>query len=146
MSELSDNIHRLRLSGLSYRQIQKELGCSKSSISYHLGVGQKVKNLQRTRDRRSLIKSTLDELKHNKTCVDCGENYPYWMMDFDHLGEVPKLFTIGEYRKVGVSLEKVLEEVDKCEIVCANCHRNRTHFRASTTISDELENLYREIE
>ena len=146
MSELSENIHRLRAAGLSYRQIQKELGCSKSSISYHLGVGQKAKNLQRTRDKRSLIKSTLDSLKHNKECVDCGEKYPYWMMDFDHTGESPKSFTIGEYRKVGVSLDKVLGEVSKCEIVCANCHRNRTHFRATSTISDALDVLYKELE
>lgn len=38
-----DNILELRSQGLSYRQIEKQLGCSKSNIAYHCGKGQKDK-------------------------------------------------------------------------------------------------------
>lgn len=43
MSKLSENIHRLSKEGKNYREIKEELGCSKGTISYHLGVGQKEK-------------------------------------------------------------------------------------------------------
>ena len=50
---LGNRIHSLADKGLSYRQIEKKLGCSKGAISYHLGKGQKEKaalRLQKQRD------------------------------------------------------------------------------------------------
>jgi hypothetical protein len=58
-------------------------------------------------------------------CVDCGEGDPV-VLEFDHLGE--KLFDIGQalpYR----SWKRILEEIEKCVVVCANCHRRRTARR-----------------
>ena len=51
-SGLREDILDLAKKGLSYRQIQKELGCSKSTISYHLGEGQKEKSRARVRKQR----------------------------------------------------------------------------------------------
>lgn len=47
MTELSDSILNLRAKGKTYSEIQQELGCSKSTISFHCGVGQKDKNKMR---------------------------------------------------------------------------------------------------
>ena len=57
-------------------------------------------------------------------CLDCGGSFPHYVMDFDHVrGE--KLFDIGQGRSRS---ERVLRaEMAKCEVVCANCHRERTH-------------------
>ena len=58
-------------------------------------------------------------------CIDCGESDPV-VLEFDHLGE--KLFDIGQalpYR----SWKSILEEIEKCVVVCANCHRRRTARR-----------------
>jgi predicted transcriptional regulator len=52
-TELCKKIKNLRDSGMSYRQIQSELGCSKGSISYYLGVGQKDKTSERRSKSRS---------------------------------------------------------------------------------------------
>ena len=49
---LKEKIIALASKGFSYRQIQKELGCSKSTISYHLGEGQKEKSRARVRKQR----------------------------------------------------------------------------------------------
>jgi len=61
-----------------------------------------------------------------KPCADCGIQYPYYVMDFDHIaGE--KAFNMGS---VGTrSMKSLKEEVLKCEVVCANCHRERTYRR-----------------
>lgn len=63
----------------------------------------------------------------NKPCADCGINYGYWVMDFDHLGN--KEFTISGRGTFNYSVEKLLKEIAKCEVVCSNCHRTRTHNR-----------------
>ncbi|MDQ3748589.1 MAG: hypothetical protein M3367_06190 [Acidobacteriota bacterium] len=58
----------------------------------------------------------------NRPCADCEKTYPPYVMDFDHTEN--KLFTIGaglhNYHK------KVIAEIAKCDVVCANCHRERT--------------------
>lgn len=143
MSELSESILRLKAEGKTYRQIQDELGCSKSTISYHLGAGQKEKNLQRKRDRRSSIRKYLQEVRQKNPCADCGENYPYWMMQFDHLPEYEKSFNICTTTH-GFSIEAIQNEINKCEVVCANCHANRTHYRVIRHGGDtmDLANFY----
>lgn len=60
-------------------------------------------------------------------CADCGLKYPPYVMDFDHVRGV-KSFNISAKGRV-CSMEKLMEEVSKCEIVCSNCHRIRTAKR-----------------
>jgi len=67
----------------------------------------------------------IKELKEKTPCKDCGKNYPSYVMHFDHLHD--KKFHIGS--KTSVSRSTLLEEISKCEIVCANCHAERTHKR-----------------
>lgn len=72
-------------------------------------------------------------------CMDCGVKYPPYVMDFDHV-RGKKEFNIAA-KKHGRTLEKLLDEIDKCDIVCSNCHRIRTHERrkSSETRSDSFE-------
>ena len=65
------------------------------------------------------------ELKEKTPCKDCGINYPSYVMHFDHLRD--KEFNIGSYSHK--SINRLMLEISKCEIVCANCHAKRTHER-----------------
>lgn len=67
-------ILRLREEGLSYRQIEKELGCSKSTISYHLGKGQKEKSLKR---RRKFVESRFFQRNLSSFLYSIKPNYLY---------------------------------------------------------------------
>jgi hypothetical protein len=61
-------------------------------------------------------------------CADCGEADPM-VLEFDHLRD--KSFAIG----AGLpdrNWESILREIEKCDVVCANCHRRRTAKRAGT--------------
>ena len=58
-------------------------------------------------------------------CVDCGESDPV-VLEFDHLGD--KSFAIGA-KLVQFAWQTILDEIEKCEVVCANCHRRRTAQR-----------------
>jgi hypothetical protein len=67
----------------------------------------------------------LIEFFETHPCADCGETDPV-VLELDHRGE--KLFDIGQalpYR----NWQSILDEIAKCEVVCANCHRRRTAFR-----------------
>lgn len=68
----------------------------------------------------------LNELK-SQPCTDCGETYPPYVMDFDHLDPDLKLGEVAKFTSYG--RKKVMDEIAKCELVCANCHRIRTHNR-----------------
>lgn len=57
-------------------------------------------------------------------CVDCGETDPV-VLEFDHIYPETKSFNISN--KINeYGLKKLKEEIDKCEIRCANCHRRKT--------------------
>lgn len=62
----------------------------------------------------------------NRPCMDCGESYPYYVMDFDHRDPSTKEYTIANMVNCG-NIEKVKAEIAKCDVVCSNCHRIRTH-------------------
>ena len=75
--------------------------------------------------RNQALRRLLRELK-DVPCSDCGQLYPPWVMDFDHVAG-DKLFNVGQ--AVRTSAAVILSEVAKCEVVCANCHRDRTYKR-----------------
>jgi len=62
----------------------------------------------------------------NRPCADCGVRYPYYVMDFDHV-RGGKRFNVSEGAASQVTVENLLEEIAKCDVVCANCHRERTY-------------------
>jgi hypothetical protein len=130
-----EEIIRLYKEGKSYREIQQILGCSKGTIAYHVGEGQKEKTKERTNRNRTILKRKLWDYKESKGCIDCGEMYPSWMLDFDHKPEFKKVDSptqmIHKY-----SWEKAMEEVKKCDVVCPNCHRIRTYCRNQSGYKD----------
>lgn len=59
-------------------------------------------------------------------CMDCGVQYPPYVMDFDHRDPGTKIASIGQMIS-GWSFETIAAEIAKCDLVCSNCHRERTH-------------------
>jgi hypothetical protein len=68
-------------------------------------------------------------------CADCGVQYPHYVMQLDHRGD--KLFTVSSILSSGqmpiprrdITLQVLLDEIAKCDVVCANCHAKRTYFQ-----------------
>ena len=71
-------------------------------------------------------KKKLADIKTASGCVDCGEKNPI-VLDFDHLKN--KKYNISRMIHDGHSWASIKKEIKKCEVVCANCHRIRTHNR-----------------
>lgn len=90
---------------------------------------------ERKRVYRDKLKS-LTRLLKDVPCNDCNKKYPYYVMDFDHLEPNEKSFSISCMQaQGGVSMKKFIAEINKCEVVCSNCHRERTHGERSRSQS-----------
>ena len=75
---------------------------------------------------RAMLKTYVIEAK-SRPCADCGNSFHHCVMDFDHLND--KLENVADMVKKSVGIKKLKTEMDKCEVVCANCHRLRTWKR-----------------
>jgi hypothetical protein len=96
--------------------------------NYYTNSEKEKARLYENRDaQREVIRDYIRKAK-SVPCTDCGVSYPYYVMDFDHLGD--KEFNISRNRGYA-SLATVKKEIAKCEVVCANCHRIRTFDRAT---------------
>ena len=87
----------------------------------------KVLWAQRDRNREKRLREILNTIK-DAPCQDCDVKYPSYVLDFDHRPGETKLFNVGHVSKAG-SVKRLLEEIAKCDLVCSNCHRIRTHNR-----------------
>jgi hypothetical protein len=84
--------------------------------------------LSRNKKYRQSIRLYIQAMKEASPCHDCGTSYPYYVMDFDHLDSQNKENDINFLSNTG-RIGAVKREIEKCELVCANCHRIRTHQR-----------------
>lgn len=89
----------------------------------------KKKGYAWNKKRLAELKALVKEAK-NIPCMDCNISYPTYVMDLDHVrGE--KDFNLGQINH-SISLSRVKDEIAKCEVVCANCHRIRTIKRKAS--------------
>ena len=125
-------ILNLRSKGFTYNQIQKELNCSKSTISYYLDPKGKEKVLARNKRYKSKFSGRWASRrgamwKYNyllgKSCEHCGES-DMLKMQFDHKSEYEKHSNITNI--LNGNLDKLKAEVKKCRVLCANCHQIKT--------------------
>jgi hypothetical protein len=75
------------------------------------------------------------QYKEDAGCADCGYDYPHYMLEFDHLPGTKKVDNVYRVLKK-YGLESAWQEVAKCEVVCANCHKRRTFERENSDILD----------
>jgi hypothetical protein len=80
----------------------------------------KVANAAYQQSRRDLI----SKIKVEMGCAQCGYNAHSAALDFNHVKGVKK-FNVSQDPKV--ALQKLLAEIAKCEVLCANCHRIHTY-------------------
>lgn len=92
----------------------------------------------RNKQRKQEIILLIQKAKEGKSCQDCGKFFPSYVMDFDHRDPTQKKWGLAGARRHMPSDEEVLKEIDKCDLVCANCHRIRTFTRESTSGSSPL--------
>jgi len=89
--------------------------------------------LKRNRERRYEISAFIRSLRAAAVCEDCGfrgSECPA-AIDFHHVDAGDKDDVVARGRARGWSHERILEEIAKCKVLCANCHR-KEHFNKRT--------------
>jgi hypothetical protein len=85
----------------------------------HNSPDKKITTQKFQQSRRDLI----NKIKIDRGCAKCGYNAHPAALDFNHVhGE--KSFGVGQDPKV--AMHRLIKEIAKCEILCANCHRVHT--------------------
>jgi hypothetical protein len=98
-----------------------------SSKWYYKNSGRlKEKASKRNQAMRLSASKYLIDYKESLPCVDCGGRFPHYVMDFDHIAK-DKIACVS--RMKSRSLKIIINEIDKCELICSNCHRARTWNR-----------------
>ena len=120
---MKEKILELRNQGMSYREIQKVLGCSRSLVSYYVNPDGKQKHRDRQNQNRYRKRTEYKTMLGGK-CSHCGYNKCQDALQFHHIDPSTKKFTISDsiWGKGGVTEEEIFEEIKKCDLLCANCH------------------------
>lgn len=99
--------------------------------------------LDRNRELRSSNRSWYQELKNNTPCAKCGNYYPYYVMDYDHIDPSSKILCIAHM--MGHSKKAILKEISKCELLCANCHRIKTYETSNRQKQHTITTCYKRL-
>lgn len=94
---------------------------------YERNRARHIANVAVIRRRTAAEHRTIVNQAKATPCTDCGLTYPPYVMDFDHV-RGRKLGEIGRM-KGKVTTATLRAEIAKCDVVCSNCHRIRTHRR-----------------
>lgn len=88
--------------------------------------GEKEKVLFRVKKTKASLRELVLDAK-NKPCTDCPAFYPDepWLMELDHRDPSDKIDNIGNLVRLG-NRENLIAELEKCDVVCAICHRRRS--------------------
>lgn len=105
--------------------------------SYYLESEDRQNTVKAARDEaRQVRREIVWEYLRSHPCVDCGEADPI-VLEFDHVNGT-KIMAIATMVQSLTPVAKILAEIEKCEVRCANCHRRVTASRGNWRVPDWL--------
>jgi len=106
--------------------------CKPCRVSYQREWLRKKKNKDAhhklSEEAKQRLKRIVDDFK-DVPCSDCRTRYPAYVMECDHVRGT-KVASLARLVRRG-NKQVLLDELEKCEAVCTNCHAIRTHVRRS---------------
>lgn len=93
------------------------------NVSYY--ARNRAQEIERVRVRQAATLEFLRELRR-VPCADCGGTFEPYQMDFDHRDPAQKCFQVTAGRAMLMNRERLLAEIAKCDVICANCHAIRS--------------------
>ena len=85
-------------------------------------------SVETTRNARKRNRQFVWDALKKHSCTDCTENNPI-VLDFDHKDGETKFKEVSILVSQGYSIEAIENEIKKCEVRCANCHRIKTSIQ-----------------
>lgn len=112
------NCHRIRTH-------KKEHNLINQPTNFQEKTSKDPKASEKVKERGRQAAIIIHEIKSNGSCMDCGKRYDPVAMDFDHRED--KKLSVSSMVRMKPTKTTLLKEISKCDLVCANCHRIRTH-------------------
>lgn len=81
-------------------------------------------NSERTLRRRTRLRQWVNDRKSERGCADCGESDPA-CLDFHHEDSEQKEMAVAKMVTYGHGRDSLRDEMERCEVLCANCHQKR---------------------
>jgi len=94
---------------------------------YKTSTDERQRKRDNSKSYRRQSRANLKKYLEDKSCVDCGFSDGR-VLEFDHREEQEKSFNIGDVHG-RYSWGRMLEEINKCDVRCPNCHRLRHHIQ-----------------
>ena len=116
----SDPTFMERQRGYGRKQYNERIKTSEERAARHRETTLRAQ--QRRRERQQEVRKRLQQLLGGK-CIRCGID-DYRLLDFDHVDPVTKTMNISQ--ELHLSWERLVEETNKCQLLCPNCHRLKT--------------------
>ena len=76
---------------------------------------------------REKKREKLRALKHDHLCSRCSLPFPHYCLDWHHLDPTTKEFGVADSPRDNISWERILAEIEKCVLLCKNCHAITEH-------------------
>ena len=93
--------------------------------------------IDRKKKRQKEIWDWFRKYKSTLSCTDCGISHPA-LLQFHHRDRAEKSFTISNVISRATSVKQITNEMEKCDVVCVNCHAKR-HWRETHETDSWLE-------
>lgn len=92
--------------------------------------------------RKEFLRDWLMRYKAEVSCVVCGEDHPA-VLEFHHRDPGTKRYELSVMVSRAMTISSMLEEIDKCDVLCANCHRKlHNAFKYDHIIQDRKKGRY----
>jgi hypothetical protein len=87
----------------------------------------KAEHIEKNRVRKYNARTYLKRLKRERPCVECGEA-DFRCLDFHHSNGHEKLANLSHLATDGATIDRLNRELQKCVVLCKNCHA-KEHFK-----------------
>lgn len=107
-------------------ELPDDLNWAELSVDQRWHYRNKDWNRKRTLRRRERLRYWVAERRRRRGCSQCGETDP-GCLDFHHRDGVTKTMGVGTMVTYGYGKRALMQEIAKCDVLCANCHRLHHH-------------------
>lgn len=122
---ISDFNFKIKVLNLRHKQCKN---CTRLFVKNHYNKNKEY-YLKKTHKRNASVRlevfNYVRQYLLENPCIDCGES-DITVLEFDHNGKFPKFKAVSSVIRHGYPLQKIKEEIKKCDVRCANCHRRKT--------------------
>ena len=105
---------------MAYKGSEKQKAYRKKWHEEHYGGEHAAEHRAAVAARRAALRQFINDYKAAHPCTRCGESEPA-CLDFHHEGDKERNLSAAAVN--GWSIERTLREIEKCVVLCANCHR-----------------------